>query len=297
MTNSRFVTKRHLKNGTLFNVYQNLSYSDDLTGGFLLFPCRPVRGVYFVPLRLSRKSRSTPCAIRTLKFSLAGVRSNLVLDYIIGDSEMAVKKDVPSFDALERKRIIFVEVVGYVTDYPQSAAVVDILDHTAHPPCIHCSICSLCLANDSNYAYTAPIHSASSVARVYWHTKTHRAADLSTKSANCLGRNSGSISVLEEPGAAHLLKLAKLLKENRQQAQETNHNVLVVPCNFEPYIANCIARDHLLCGIVKGLLSPSFALTRDLLNNIKLDICLYPALRRVGVYGGSLLFNVYINTI
>lgn len=51
------------------------------------------------------------------------------------------------------------------------------------------------------------------------------------------------------------MKLALLLIENRKEIQVTSSIEPVVGCNFKPYVANCMATDHLLPDIVRGLFS------------------------------------------
>ena len=112
-------TKGNLEDGTPYYVYHMLLYSDDFVPRSLLFPTGSVGGFYMLPINMSRSRRRKSSSVRTISLTPTGISSRFVFDYIIPDIVNGMTKGISSIDIYNNKCRIFLEVVGYVGDYPE----------------------------------------------------------------------------------------------------------------------------------------------------------------------------------
>lgn len=155
-------TNGKLEDGRTFFVYRTLLYCDDFLPRSALFPKGSVGGCYMIPLSMSLRRRRGLGAIRTISLTPPGVSTNFVLDYLINEILKATVHGVPAIDANGKLVYIFIEVVGFVGDYPESSKVIDLLSHSAGTPCTMCSFRYRSLENAARYAYAVTIHSFNS---------------------------------------------------------------------------------------------------------------------------------------
>ena len=124
-TNSR--NRRHsipqthgkLEDGRTFYVYRVLLYCDDFLPRSGLFPKGSVGGFYMIPLSMGLRRRRGLGAIRKISLTPSGVSTNLVFDYLIDDILKETVQGIPAIDADGNLVYIFIEVVGFVGDYPK----------------------------------------------------------------------------------------------------------------------------------------------------------------------------------
>ena len=137
--NSECLTKGTLSNGEQFYMYRLLMYADDFNPRANLFPRGSVGGVYMSPAGLHIRSRRSQASIRTLSLTPPGVSTNFILDKIIDDLVEGSIIGFSCIDAFGAKVRCFIEVVGYLADYPASSAALDVTGHNSFAPCTHCT--------------------------------------------------------------------------------------------------------------------------------------------------------------
>ena len=187
---------------------------------------------------------------------------------------------------------IFIEVVGFVGDYPESSKVIDILSHSAPAPCTMCSFRYRHLTNAAKYAYAITIHSFNSAfTRGMRRTLSLRSRITHNDDLKFLGMKEGTTQDMNDAGRWPLVKMACELDKCRGKIQKTSDGHTVVSEHFDAYSRNAIAPDHLLAGLGKYLLETTFLLLPSDIDRIKLDIILCQALRSIGMGSHACLFN------
>jgi hypothetical protein len=240
-----------LKDGKRYIVYRMLLYCDD----FQPYTTRKgsAGGCYMLPLGVTPRKRSGYGAVRVLGLTPPGISTNVILSELIKDIVKGSTQGFASFDADGSPITIFLDIVGFIGDYPAVTHVNDLLGHTA------CSPCHLCTfqredgsgTGASRYAYTSRIHARSpSFVRTMERMKELRSTNLSPVSLRELGLNA-NISEAHLP----LHRLAEALNKVSHLVPVTDQNIPVVPAVFDPYQSCFVAPDHLLSGMAKDVLN------------------------------------------
>lgn len=68
-------------------------------------------------------------SIRTVTITPPALGNNLVLYLLIEDLKKGALQGFDGIDPLGREFKIFIELVGFIYDYPASASLVDVYDH------------------------------------------------------------------------------------------------------------------------------------------------------------------------
>ena len=283
--------------GEKFYIYRVLLYADDFNPRSALFPRGSVGGFYMIPLNLPMHKRRGLSATRTISLTPPGVSTNEVFDYIINDLVDAAVNGISSTDPFGNRCRIFVDVVGFVADYPASSDILDVMKLGALAPCTHCTFRRRKLKTESRYAFTVDVHSSnSSFTRGLHRTKLLRKQEFSKEFAEYLGHNPGGFDDMFRDGKWPLLKLGlKLNKTCKYTGRSTGKPIL--NCSFEPYLQNAVAPDHCLTGLGKGLIQTTFEKLPDDQTRRKLDKFLCSAIRELGLCSQASIFNIRTKTM
>lgn len=100
-----------------------LQYCDDFNEKSPLFPRGSEGGFYMLPNGLSLSQCSILSSIRTISLTTAALSTNNVFDIIIPDIMEGITSVFACFDANSVQSKIFLEVTGFMADYPVSAYV------------------------------------------------------------------------------------------------------------------------------------------------------------------------------
>ena len=112
-----------------------------------------------IPLNLSMEKRRVLSGRRTISLTPPGVSTNDVLDFIIDDLVDASVNGVIGIDPTGKSCRIFIDVVGFVAEYPASPDVLDVMKHGIIAPCTHCTFRRRKTKLESRYAFSCDIHS------------------------------------------------------------------------------------------------------------------------------------------
>ena len=278
-----------LPDGTTYYMYRILLYADDFNARSPLFPRGSVGGVYMSPAGLPLRSHKSQSTVRILSLSPSNVSTNYVIDYLIEDLVNGCINGLDCIDAFGSRVRCFFEIMGFVADYPASAAVVDVLGHIASAPCTHCTYRLVRSALFSRYAFSTQMTSSNSAfRRSQRRTSSIRSASIPSDDANYLGMKPGGKEVLENAGVSPLLKLCAAYND------AINESTTVAPHNsteLDGYNINIVAPDHLLTGLMKGVLFCTFMHLSDTSDGDLLQIYLKAALLDFGFQSQTLLFK------
>ena len=241
----------YLMDGRRYLTYRALLYCDDFQphtskrGSF--------GGCYMLPLGLAPEERAGYGAVRVLGLTPPGVSSNEVLRAAIPDIVQCTTAGITDIDANGNEVTIFIDIVGYIGDYPAVTHTLDVLGHTSRAPCHLCSF----LRNDrsgskaARYAFTTTVHSRnSSFNRSRGRIESVRKACADTEQLKVLG-----LKPTAEQRDLPLHELSVALAAVRKDVPLTASGHPVVPSLFDPYQSSMVAPDHLLCGMAQDVLN------------------------------------------
>ena len=291
-----------LHNGEKFYVYRFMLYSDDFGPRSTLFPKGSVGGVYIRPVDVPLNILRSPQCFHPISLAPTGVSSNVSINQVIQDVLYCSEHGFRSIDADGEPCTIFLHLIAYVGDYPESSAVIDVMKHKARAPCTLCNFRYKTTTFGASYCNSMSTTSKNSAfTRGWFRTKAIRYSGLTKKDYNWLGMNVGDLD--EKLGTEDeqwvLLKLADSfdrLRESGKSAPLTNLGIPVVPCRFDPYLQNLVAPDHCITGIVKSLLDVCFRELGKAQRSI-LDSALVAAITKMGIVGQTTLYNQKAKTL
>ncbi len=273
-------THGRLANGTPYVVYKLLLYCDDFQRCSASHNNESVGGCYFMPLELRPEQRPTTSASRLISLTPPGVSTNDVMHFIVDDLVHGTVCGICGYTPQGQRVGIFLDVVGFIGDYPASSSVTDVIGHTGRSPCTHRSSRRLHReeAEGSRFGYTTNIHAENSAfLRSAERHKSLRDAGIDSEDATKLGLSQSSIHDVEHWQMNHL---STALQRQRYRTQMSDKGKPVVTGKLDPYRSNFIAPDHLLTSLAKNVLNTVFQSLHDadLQNRVDLYIC--AALRR-----------------
>lgn len=235
----------------------------------------------------ARRSQST---IRAVSLTPSGISTNLVFEYIIKDIVDGSVSGIESIDAYGNDVLIFLEITGFVGDYPASSAAIDVKGHTSSTPCTHCTFPRQVLMGSSMYAYATVFHSGhSAYRRSQKRSFSVRAFGLSKTVAKNLGMKVYDSSDNCLKGKRPLLNLADSF--NAAISSSNRHEDNLDLHRFDGYDANIIAPEHLITGLFKGLLTLCFIHIPDDESRHKLTILIRAQVLEHGFQTQSTLFK------
>ncbi len=291
-----------LETGEKYYVYRFVLYSDDFGPRSTLFPKGSVGGVYLRPVDIPINILRSPQCIHPVSLAPTGVNSNVIINDVIKDVVFCSFNGFDSLDANGQPCRIFLHLLGYVGDYPESSAVVDIMKHSARSPCTLCNFRYKRTEFGPSYTTsTSTVSLNSSFTRGWFRTKAVRYSGLTKNEFKWLGMNDGDFDTMLASTDNNwvLLKLADSFDQYSMDgniAALTVDKTPVVPCRFDPYIQNMIAPDHCVTGIVKSTLQVCFEELSPQ-QRLILDSALVAAITKMGITGQSSLFNLKSNTL
>ena len=201
-------------------------------------------------------------------------------------------KGFDSVDIDGRQSKIFLEVSGFVGDYPASVDVIDTLKHSARAPCTHCVFRARPKGSACRYAYSSDYHSSnSSFTRGMYRLLALRPKMSDEDGFRWMGMKDGTAEDVNKPGKWPLLKLSTEIHKQRSDVPLTNLNMPVVSKHFDAYHNNIIAPDHLFTGLIKGLLACAFKMLSSEENRTAFDRLICDAIKDIGLEGERSFYN------
>lgn len=282
-------TTGRLSNGMRFYVYRVILYADDFNPRSSLFPKGSVGGVYMNPSSFHVRSRRSQLTIRTISVTPAGVSTNSVISFIIDDMVKGCTDGFVCFDAFGERVTVFLDILGFVGDYPASTAVVDLKGHNALSPC---TVCGFTINNSpwlTTYAFTTSITSRhSAYRRTQQRSLSLREVGLTADQGKVLGMSSLKIDEVTNTDQCPLIRFA--CKHN-EQMKDSDVAPGLPSCKKDGYALNLIAPDHMFTGLFKGLITIVFLQLPNELARDKVQISLKASLSDFGFQSQNVLFK------
>lgn len=243
-------TTGFLPNGMRYYMYRMILYADDFNPRSTLFPKGSVGGVYMSPSGLHVRSRRSQYRIRTISLTPTGMSTNSVIDYIIEDLVSGSIEGFQCVDAYGATVRGFLDIVGFIGDYPSASAVVDLNGHTSTAPCTNCGFNFNKSADLPVYAYTTSVTSRnSSYRRTQNRTEAIRAAELTTGALKTLGMKALDVEQLVDSTLCPFLKFASRYNSSFRSQPSINP---YSASKLDGYALNLIARTISFPGYSKG---------------------------------------------
>ena len=239
------------------------------------------------PSGFNIRSRRSQASIRVLSLTPSGVSTNSVLNYILDDLVSCSTRGVECIDAFGDKVRVYIDVMGYLGDYPASSSVIDVGGHTSNAPCTHCSFHVSRDFLSSKYAFTTSVHSCNTSYRRTQHRMSSiRKIRLKKDHRKLLGLKLFRGSNVNNLNQAPLLKLAELYNN----ALTLLSSDPLPPFQLHPkdgYSLNVVAPDHLITGLFTGILTCTFLHIDDDTKSGQLDTLLRESLSLFGFQSQS----------
>ena len=291
-----------LSDGRRYAIMRILLYTDDFQP--YGFRQASAGGCYILPLGIPVWERSGVNSIRILGVTPAGVSSNVLLNAIIPDISKASSEgvNVPMPDG--STTVLFLDVVGYIGDYPAMVHLLDVNGVHGLAPCNFCTFHKsrsttsdetgpVTATESSSYAYSTAIHSGNISFR---RTRERMAMWRSSASPEDLQRiGLKSIQNFDEEQLP-LHRLSRALDSVRHKVPLTSSGMPVVPCAIDPYQGCMVAPDHVLCGVGQDVVQALLALLRPV-ERAKIDALATHAVISVGYTMESALLSSKSNRL
>ena len=248
--------------GTTYYVYPFLLYCDDFNEAS--GKSGSAGGCYMIPMGLPLDCRRNSSAVRIIGVTGPGVSTNHILRHISRDIIQGCTTGFHDVDPEGNDCIIFLDFVGFVSDYPACSHVLDVMGHNADCPC------HLCFfvrggkhGKHSQFGYDTSLHSSSdSLFRTSERTQAVQSSQSTVSIMKYLGMRKVQ-SATETP----MLLIEQLLDETRSKGLVPSGTPLgmdsvsipVVPAIIDSYRSTFIGIDHLLQGLAKDALDNAFS--------------------------------------
>jgi hypothetical protein len=240
-----------LSDGRRYVVYRVLLYCDDFQPH--VSNSNSYGGCYMLPMGIPPNQRSGFGAVRCLGLSPPQMSSNEILQYIVPDLVKSATTGIQGLDPEGNAVTIFIDVLGYIGDYPGISHALDVLGHAARAPCHLCSFLRKDRTGEAGrnyYGYTSSVHSRS--------TSFARSMDrmLSVRSSKARDIDLSELGFKPDFDITNypLHFLSQQLRVCRNRIPLTDGGARVVPGIFEPYRSSLVAPDHLLFGLARDIL-------------------------------------------
>ena len=249
------------------------------------------------------ESQRSLSSVRPISLTPPGMPTNLVFDNIIEDIIVGTRDGFEVVDCEAQKAVVFLQMVGFVADYPASSEVLDVMNHNSRAPCTHCTFryrtdhtqehdntIHKCYSNSTAVNFSRP-----SYRRGLFSTLSLRSSFPAEKQYVYMGMHGGSIEDISQPGKWPLLKLSAELDKIGNCPSRDSRGNKVVPGKLDPYCSNVVAPDHCITSLVSGLVELFFKEIRntnsDVTVTLRFELLLCRSLRDVGVPGHSSIYN------
>ena len=152
----------YLDDGRRYVIYRVLLYCDDLQPHSST--TSSYGGCYMLPMGIPPAQRAGYGAVRCIGLTPPQMSTNEVLQYIVPDLVKCCTTGVQGQDPTGNPVTIFIDVLGFIGDYPAVSHALDVLGHNSRAPCHLC-----CFVRQDRighgklpyYGYTSEIHSKS----------------------------------------------------------------------------------------------------------------------------------------
>ena len=152
----------YLDDGRRYVIYRVLLYCDDFQPHSST--TSSYGGCYMLPMGIPPAQRAGYGAVRCIGLTPPQMSTNEVLQYIVPDLVKCCTTGVQGQDPTGNPVTIFIDVLGFIGDYPAVSHALDVLGHNSRAPCHLC-----CFVRQDRighgklpyYGYTSEIHSKS----------------------------------------------------------------------------------------------------------------------------------------
>ena len=249
----------HMADGQRYVVYRFALYMDGFKQTKSLGDTRSVGGCYLIPLGLSLNARRGTAAPHVITLASASLPHNEVLNMVMEDISRAASTGVDGVDPFGRRVRIFLDPVTFFGDYPAAAMCADVVGHVGNAFCTHCSVTKRQGPSGSSIVSIQNTHSR----RVgFMRTDDRIEAIRSSPLRDSVLKKIGIKS--KDKNSRDTLPLVNLSNRLRQATAERNdENEEVIPMMFESSLSCAAVPDHMFNGLIKNLLTVSFATVAD----------------------------------
>ena len=256
-----------LEDGSNYAIMRCLLYTDDFKPhGFRQASCG---GCYILPLGVPPWERRGVNSIRILGVTPTGVSSNHIVRAVSSDIANCSSVGIPVEFPDKTKLTLFLDIVGYLGDYPAMVHMLDVTGVHGVAPCNFCTFRRASTINTdvsswngcetSSYGYSSSIHSANLSFR---RSKDRMRVCRSARSGDELKEVGLRDLTEEQVKQLPLHYLSDCLEAVRHGVPKDINGNPVVPCNFDPYLSCVVAPDHLLAGLGQDILQAVLSLLR-----------------------------------
>lgn len=124
-----------LQNGELYFLYRSLLYFDYFNVANTLFSKGSVDACNRIILGLPYGNIKKRSAVKTLSLTPSGIFTKDVIDYFIPDIMKDATNRFIGGDAKGSSIRILMNFGGFLDDYPAASQVIEVMEHSAGPPC------------------------------------------------------------------------------------------------------------------------------------------------------------------
>jgi hypothetical protein len=255
----------YLEDGRRYVIYRVLLYCDDFQPHSST--TSSYGGCYMLPMGIPPAQRAGYGAVRCIGLTPPQMSTNEVLHYIVPDLVKCCTTGVQGQDPTGNPVTIFIDVLGFIGDYPAVTHALDVLGHNSRAPCHLCCFVRQDRIGHGNlpyYGYTSEIHSKSTAfSRSVQRMHNVRAEQPNAQDLAALGFKK-TFNIADFP----LHTLSSALSSARGQVPVNDQNEPVVPAIFDPYRSSMVAPDHLLFGLAQDVLRGTIAMCTPQARNI-----------------------------
>jgi hypothetical protein len=151
-----------LSDGRIYAVYLVLLYCDYFQPYVSISDS--YGSCYMLPMGIPPNQRSGFGAVRCLGLTPPQMSRKKILRYIVPDLVISATRGIQCLDPEGNAVTIFIDVLGYIGDYPGISHALDVLGHTARAPCHLCSFLRKDRTGEAGrnyYGYTSSGHGRS----------------------------------------------------------------------------------------------------------------------------------------
>ena len=243
-----------LADGRLYAVLRFLLYTDDFRA--YTFKQGSCGGCYIMPMSIPPMDHHGVQAIRILGLTPPGVSTNIAIHAVVEDIVHGSSTGIPVKMADGATITLFLDVMGYLGDYPAMTHLLDVTGVTGSAPCNFCMFQRAgngdsdaedsITGEGSRYAYSTAIHSANLSFR-----RTRERMRICRAHAGVQDLKRIGLRDMDDEDVSNLPlhRLSNELDKVRNRVPCTADGVPVVPCTFDPYLSCYVGSDNGFYGL------------------------------------------------
>lgn len=123
-------------------------------------------GCHLIHICLFRRRCCSNSFVRRLSLTPNGTSINYVLEFILHDLGRVVHSGISAIYWEGELCVVYIDVAGFVVDFPASSTAIDCMSHDANTLCTHCSFRTLDGPDEkfkSFHAHHCTIHSGTAI--------------------------------------------------------------------------------------------------------------------------------------